>query len=87
MCSECAQNHMSRVFRRNNKFLLTYSIVTPFLAGLPEGEKFQGYFKQGGPHMGSISMAVLEEVFGERLRPPDMNPCHYHFWRKLKEFM
>jgi hypothetical protein len=40
--------------------------------------------------MGSIPMAALEEVFGERLRPlppPDMNPRHYYSWRELKEFM
>jgi hypothetical protein len=35
-------------------------------------------------------MAALEEVFSGRVRhprPPDMNPCHYYFWRELKEFM
>ena len=63
---------MTRVFRRNNKFLLIRSVNPSVNSGIIFLEltgKMYGYFMQENAtaHTENFSVPALEEVFGEQL--------------------
>jgi hypothetical protein len=96
-CAVSARKVIGPVFFEEtiNSYRYVELILLPFFQGLTEEEKLYGYFMQDGTmaHTADFSVAVLEEVFGERLitcglwppRSPDLNPCDYYLWGTLKD--
>jgi hypothetical protein len=68
--------------------------VYPFIAQLKEDEIDKAYFQQGGAtaHKAHMSMAVLDDVFADRIisktiwppRSPDLSPPDFFLWGALK---
>ncbi|PSN46547.1 hypothetical protein C0J52_19601, partial [Blattella germanica] len=69
-------------------------ILQPFFAELTEEERDHAYFMQDNAtaHTAHISMREIVDVFEDRIvsrglwspRSPDINPCDFYLWGKLK---
>lgn len=96
-CAVSARKVIGPVFFEEtiNSYRYVELILLPFFQELTKEEKLYGFFMQDSTmaHTADFSMAVLEEVFGERLitcglwppRSPDLNPCDYYLWGTLKD--
>lgn len=73
-------------------------ILEPFFLELSPNEKFHGYFQQDGAtaHTANATINRITEVFEDRIisrncpvpwpaRSPDLNPCDFYLWGKLKD--
>jgi hypothetical protein len=70
------------------------TIVYPFIAQLKEDETDKAYFQQDGAtaHTAHMSMALLDNVFAERIisktiwppRSPDLSPPDFFLWGAMK---
>jgi hypothetical protein len=98
-CAISADHIIGPIFYEGTLDVIINKILNPFFINLAAAEERFGYVMQGGmtPHTAKETIRALPSEFGktngeDRIiskglwppRSPDLNPCDFYLWGKLK---